>query len=83
MRLLARAGLAHGDLSPYNLLVHDGRLVLIDLPQVVDLIANPQGQDFLLRDCRNVCTWFARRGLATVEFEHLFGDLMAEAVAVW
>jgi RIO kinase 1 len=83
MRLLAREGYAHGDLSPYNLLVHrvDGapRLVMIDLPQIVDVVANPQGPDFLHRDCENVCTWFARRGLETVEFEHLFGDLIAEA----
>ncbi|WAX57246.1 hypothetical protein M6B22_00420 [Jatrophihabitans cynanchi] len=83
MRLLARAGLAHGDLSPYNLLVHDGRLVLIDLPQVVDLIANPQGAEYLRRDCQNVCAWFMRRGLVSAEFEYLFGDLMAEAVAAW
>jgi RIO kinase 1 len=80
MRLMARAGYAHGDLSPYNLLVHHGRLVMIDLPQVVDLTINPQGAEFLHRDCENVCTWFARRGLDTIEFEHLFGDLMAEAV---
>ena len=83
MRLMARAGYAHGDLSPYNLLVHrvDGaaRLVMIDLPQIVDLVANPQGPDFLHRDCQNVCTWFARRGLDTIEFDHLFGDLVAEA----
>jgi RIO kinase 1 len=83
MRLLARAGYAHGDLSPYNLLVHHGRLVMIDLPQVVDLAANPQGPDYLRRDCENICTWFARRGLASVELEYLFGDLMAEAVGAW
>ena len=83
LRTLARAGLAHGDLSPYNLLVHDGRVVLIDLPQVVDLAANPQGPEFLRRDCTNVCAWFARRGLASAEFDLLFGDLMAEAVAGW
>jgi RIO kinase 1 len=83
MRLLARAGLAHGDLSPYNLLVHEDRLVMIDLPQVVDLVANPRGAEFLHRDCENVCTWFARRGHASVEFEYLFGDLMAEAVGAW
>jgi RIO kinase 1 len=60
---LARHGLAHGDLSPYNLLVHQGRLVLIDLPQVVDVIAHPTGRDYLARDARNVATWFAARGL--------------------
>ena len=60
--LLARCGLAHGDLSAYNLLVHEGRLVMIDLPQVVDVVANPQGGAFLDRDARNVATWFARHG---------------------
>ena len=38
---LAVLGRAHGDLSPYNVLVQDGRLVLIDLPQVVDVVAAP------------------------------------------
>ena len=61
--VLARAGYAHGDLSAYNILVHDGELVLIDLPQVVDVVSNPQGREFLVRDVRNVCTWFAGRGL--------------------
>ncbi|MQA24920.1 MAG: phosphotransferase [Micromonosporaceae bacterium] len=60
---MARLGLAHGDLSPYNILVHRGRLVLIDLPQIVDVIANPQGPEFLARDARVVATWFAARGL--------------------
>ncbi|HEY2296198.1 MAG TPA: RIO1 family regulatory kinase/ATPase [Jatrophihabitans sp.] len=83
MRLLARSGLAHGDLSPYNLLVDDGRIVMIDLPQIVDLVANPQGLEYLHRDCENVCTWFARRGLQTVEFDHLYGDLVAEALGSW
>ncbi len=83
MLLLARAGYAHGDLSAYNLLVWHGRLVMIDLPQVVDLAANPRGPEFLHRDCVNVCRWFAARGLDSVEYDHLFGDLMAEAVGAW
>lgn len=83
LRLLAAAGYAHGDLSAYNLLVHGGRLVVIDVPQVVDLFANPQGPSYLERDCANVCKWFAARGLDTPELDHLFGDLMAEAVACW
>jgi RIO kinase 1 len=81
MRTLARAGFAHGDLSAYNMLVHGGRLVLIDVPQIVDLVINPQGADYLRRDVANVCRWFTARGLRTAEFDELYGDLMAEAVA--
>jgi RIO kinase 1 len=77
MHTLARAGLAHGDLSPYNLLVHEGRVVAIDLPQVVDLVSNPQGFDLLHRDCVNVCEWFTRRRLEC-DAEQLFGELVGE-----
>ena len=66
---LARDGLAHGDLSAYNLLVHDGRLVMIDLPQVVDVIANPRGAFYLTRDAENIARWFAAHGLAGVRQE--------------
>ncbi|GAA3461864.1 RIO kinase 1 [Saccharothrix longispora] len=61
--VMASAGLAHGDLSAFNLMVHDGRLVVIDLPQVVDVVANPRGPEFLERDVRNVAAWFTARGL--------------------
>jgi RIO kinase 1 len=66
---LARDGLAHGDLSAYNVLVHDGRLIMIDLPQVVDVIANPRGAFFLTRDAENIGRWFAHHGLAGVRPE--------------
>lgn len=75
---LVQAGLVHGDLSPYNTLAAGDRLVVIDLPQVVDLVGNPQGMDFLLRDCANMCAWFRSRGLA-VDEQELFGELMAHA----
>jgi RIO kinase 1 len=64
LRILIGDGLAHGDLSPFNLLVHRGRLMLIDLPQVVDIVSNPQGQAFLARDLRIVIDWFTARGLS-------------------
>ena len=60
---MAEAGYAHGDLSAYNILVHRGRLVLIDVPQAVDLVGNPQGFEFLRRDCENICTWFHSHGI--------------------
>jgi RIO kinase 1 len=75
---LARIGVAHGDLSPYNILAAGERLVVIDLPQVVDLAGNPQGLDFLLRDCTNICTWFRARGLP-VDEQDLFAGVLAQA----
>jgi RIO kinase 1 len=79
LSLLARLGLAHGDLSPYNLLVHEGRLVLIDLPQVVDVIANRRGPDLLARDVTVVADWFAARGLPGVDPSALTAELLADA----
>ncbi|GAA3558943.1 RIO kinase 1 [Nonomuraea rosea] len=76
---LARAGLAHGDLSPYNLLVHEGRLVIIDLPQIVDVVAHPAGPSFLDRDARNVATWFTAKGLPSADPESLATLLRKEA----
>lgn len=78
MCAMASHGFAHGDLSPYNVLAAGERLVVIDLPQMVDLVANPQGPDYLLRDCHNVCTWFQRRGL-DVDEHALFGEVMSSA----
>jgi len=75
--LLAAHGIAHGDLSPYNVLAAGERLVVIDLPQVVDLVANPAGPEFLMRDCHNVCTWFQRRGLE-VDEHALFADALSQ-----
>lgn len=63
LALLASEGVTHGDLSAYNLLVHEGRIVLIDLPQIVDLVANPRGLEFLSRDVTNVADWFRTKGL--------------------
>jgi len=78
---IAQLGLAHGDLSAYNLLLHRGRLIMIDTPQVVDVIANPRGADFLDRDVANVTKWFVAHGLGSVQPgpEELPGLLHAEA----
>ncbi|GEL26590.1 RIO kinase 1 [Pseudonocardia sulfidoxydans NBRC 16205] len=80
LRGLARHGLTHGDLSAFNLLVHRGRLVMIDLPQVVDVVGNPFGPSYLGRDVDRVAEWFAARGLpdAAAAQESLLADLMAE-----
>lgn len=79
LRVMARAGYTHGDLSPYNILVHHGRLVVIDLPQIVDVIANPQGKRFLERDVHNVVTWFTARGLSDLDEHDIVAELLTEA----
>jgi RIO kinase 1 len=81
LQVLARDGLTHGDLSAYNVLAHNGSLVLIDLPQVVDLVANPAGTEFLARDVRNIASWFTARGLPpeVVDPEAVTAELMAAA----
>jgi RIO kinase 1 len=79
MRVMAGLGLAHGDLSAFNILATEDRLVLIDLPQMVDIVGNPQGMDFLARDCRNVANWFRSRGLDDVDGEALIADLISYA----
>jgi len=81
MATMTQHGIVHGDLSAYNLLAAGDRLVIIDLPQVVDLVGNPQGMDFLLRDCANVCAWFRSKGLdpRLADEQALFSDLLATA----
>ncbi len=71
LEVLAESGLTHGDLSAYNVLVTESGCVLIDLPQVVDLVANPQGEEFLRRDCQNIADFFARRGVLAADAENL------------
>ncbi|WP_422785680.1 serine protein kinase RIO [Pseudonocardia spirodelae] len=77
--ILADLGHAHGDLSAYNVLVHHGRAVLIDLPQVVDVVGNPQGPAFLERDVTRIGEWFTARGLDPGEPARLHADLRVRA----
>lgn len=77
LRGLAKVGIAHGDLSPYNLLVWDDELVMIDLPQAADLAINPKALDLFQRDVANVCHWFTRKGVET-DPEALFHDCLRE-----
>ena len=62
MRRLYSAGLIHGDLSEYNMIIHDGELVVIDLGQAVT-VHHPNSREFLTRDCKNVASFFRRQGL--------------------
>jgi RIO kinase 1 len=62
INLMLSLGLIHGDLSAYNILYWQGRISLIDFPQVTDLYTNPNAQPILKRDVRRICDYFARYG---------------------
>ncbi len=58
---LARLGLVHGDFSAYNLLLHDGRVVLIDVPQILDVrSAETEAVQLLKRDVASLLSSFRR-----------------------
>jgi RIO kinase 1 len=78
VRALTGAGLVHADLSAYNLLWWEGRLVVIDLPQAVEFTTNSDAYDLLHRDVANVGDWFTRHGLA-VDVEAVYAELLALA----
>ena len=69
VRMLA-AGVIHGDLSEYNVLLGREGPVIIDLPQAVDAAGNNNAASMLLRDVANVTAWFSRfaPALAATQF---------------
>ena len=54
------AGIIHGDLSEYNVLVDSSGPVIIDLPQAIDASANNQAHQMLLRDVQNLAAYFGQ-----------------------
>jgi len=59
VRMLA-AGVIHGDLSEFNILLAADGPVIIDLPQAVDAAGNNHAQRMLLRDVANLSAFFGR-----------------------
>ena len=57
--LMLCAGVVHGDLSEFNVLVDDYGPVIIDLPQAVDAAANNNAFSMLQRDVRNMTEYYA------------------------
>ena len=58
--LMLCAGMVHGDLSEYNVLIDGDGPVIIDLPQAVDAAGNNSAAALLERDVENLKLWFGR-----------------------
>jgi len=57
---MLRAGVVHGDLSEFNILLAADGPVIIDLPQAVDAAGNNHAGRMLLRDVGNLREFFGR-----------------------
>lgn len=63
--------LVHADLSEFNLLYHEGKIVVIDVSQSVEH-DHPHALEFLRKDCTNITDFFAKREVATMTMKELF-----------
>jgi RIO kinase 1 len=75
LRVFAREGIVHGDLSPYNVLLQHGRPWIIDVPQAVDLFLHEEGHALFARDITNLCDYF-KRAAVRCDADQLVEDLL-------
>lgn len=63
--------LVHADLSEFNILYHEGCVVLIDVSQSVEQ-EHPSAFEFLRNDCTNISEFFRKKGVSTMTIKELF-----------
>ena len=63
IELMLACDRVHGDLSPFNVLYHDGDVRIIDFPQAVDPRFNSSALPLLERDVDRICQYAARYGV--------------------
>ena len=64
------AGLIHGDLSEYNILVAESGPVIIDLPQAIDAAGNSNAAEMLKRDVANLRSYFSAFAPALIDTQY-------------
>lgn len=70
-RLYNVVKLIHADLSEFNILYHEGNVVIIDVSQSVER-EHPSAFEFLRNDCTNVSEFFRKKGVSTMTVKELF-----------
>ena len=69
-----KANMVHGDFSPYNIMWHGDRPVVIDVGQAV-VQSHPKSQEFLVRDVTRLVEWANKNGVETELAEAMFDVL--------
>ena len=75
LAIMLDCGLVHGDLSAFNILYHQGRPRIIDLPQAVEVDEAVDAWSLFHRDLVNLAGYFERQGLTL--------DPMEDAIDLW
>lgn len=75
---LAKLGKVHGDYSTYNLLWWQGKVFVIDFPQMADIQENPNALLLLQRDVISLCKSFKKQGIHA-QPDEVFRELRARA----
>jgi RIO kinase 1 len=60
IKLMLCAGVIHGDLSEFNVLLDEHGPVIIDLPQAVNATTNNNAQSMLIRDVENITAYYSQ-----------------------
>jgi RIO kinase 3 len=73
-KMYQSARLIHADFSEYNLLYHEGEIIVIDLAQAVEP-CHPAAFEFLMRDCSVITSFFERNRVPVKTKEELFFEI--------
>ncbi len=74
IELMLAQGLIHGDLSAYNILYWEGRITIIDFPQITYAATNRTAREIFGRDVTRVCEYFVAQGVP-VQPDQLAADI--------
>jgi RIO kinase 1 len=78
-RLYQKAELVHGDLSEYNIMIWNGKMVVFDMSQSVP-ISHPLAQELLNRDITNVNRFFSRQGVNVLSNDQVYKQVTEKNV---
>ena len=69
-----KAKMVHGDFSPYNIMWHDDKPIVIDVGQSV-VQSHPKSQEYLVRDATRLVEWANKNGLDVTLAETMYDIL--------